>query len=182
MSWQAALLPITVILDAAPNEFAEALPVDPEALGPLVADVSGLDGRHVVIADARGEHRLWLRDSTPGRPAAAMIPLDRDFATRIASLLRFHHLLLGRATGPQPRGWPLSAYRQARLQRMLCALDLHMTGATYREIAVVLGDAEAAHLPVTEWKMSSSRSAVIRLVKSGVAMVNGGYRKLLRIR
>lgn len=182
MVWRPELTAVTVILDAAPEGFATAAPVDPRALGALLADLAGIDGRHVIVADAAGEHRLWLRDPTPGRPLAAVIPLDKDFLTRIASLLRFHRRLLGRAAGPLPRGWPLTAYRLARLDLMLRALDLRDGGATYREIATALGRDEAARLSASDWKMSSARSFVVRLVRDGVAMMNGEYRKLLRIR
>jgi len=180
--WRPELTAVTVILDAAPEGFATAAPVDPRALGALLADLAGIDGRHVIVADAVGEHRLWLRDPTPGRPLAAVIPLDKDFLTRIASLLRFHRRLLGRAAGPLPRGWPLTAYRLARLDLMLRALDLRDGGATYREIATALGRDEAARLSASDWKMSSARSFVVRLVRDGLTMMNGEYRKLLRIR
>ena len=85
--WRPELTAVTVILDAAPEGFETAAPVDPRALGALLTDQAGIDGRHVIVADAVGEHRLWLRDPTPGRPLAAIIPLDKDFITRIASLL-----------------------------------------------------------------------------------------------
>ena len=151
-------------------------------LGALLADMAGIDGRHVVVADAAGEHRLWLRDATPGQPLAAVIPLDKDFITRLASLLRFHRRLLGRAAGPLPRGWPLTAYRLARLSLILRALDLRDEGATYRQIATALGRDDATLLSASDWKMSASRSFVVRLVRDGIAMMNGDYRKLLRIR
>ena len=102
--WRPELTAVTVILDAAPDGFERAAPVDPRALGALFADVAGIEGRHVIVSDAAGEHRLWLRDPEPGRPLAAVIPLDKDFITRIASLLRFHRRLFGRAAGPLPRG------------------------------------------------------------------------------
>lgn len=111
-----------------------------------------------------------------------MVPLDKDFITRIASLLRFHRRLLGRAAGPLPRGWPLTPYRLARLNLMLRALDLREQGATYREIAAELGRNDATTLSASDWKMSASRSFVVRLVRDGMAMMNGDYRKLLRIR
>ena len=170
------------MLDAAPDGSEAATSVDPRAVGELLADQAGIEGRHVIIADAAGEHRLWLRDPQPGRPLAAVIPLDKDFITRIASLLRFHRRLLGRAEGPLPRGWPLTAYRLARLHLMLRALDLRDEGATYREIATALGRDDAARLSASDWKMSASRSFVVRLVRDGIAMMNGDYRKLLRIR
>nr|WP_301294240.1 DUF2285 domain-containing protein [Nitrobacter winogradskyi] len=123
-----------------------------------------------------------MRDPTPGRPLAAIVPLDRDFVTRIASLLRFHRRLLGREAGPLPRGWPLTPYRLARLNLILRALDLRDGGATYRQIAVELGREDATKLSATDWKMSASRSFVVRLVRDGIAMMKGDYRKLLRIR
>ncbi|MBB3926348.1 hypothetical protein GGR43_002065 [Sphingobium jiangsuense] len=181
MIWRPELTAITVILDAVPESFAGAV-VDPLALGTLLADQAGLDGRHVVVADAAGGHRLWLRDPTPGRPLAAIIPLDKDFVTRIASLQRFHRRLFGKAAGPLPRGWPLTAYRRTRLELMLRALDLRLGGATYRDIAIALGKDEAAHLSATEWKTSGVRSCVYRLVRDAHTMMNGDYRKLLRIR
>lgn len=158
------------------------MPVDPRALGALLADEVGIDGRHVVVADAAGEHRLWLRDPTPGKPLAAIVPLDKDFVTRIASLLRFHRRLLGRTPGPLPRGWPLTAYRLARLDLMLRALDLRQDGATYRQIAAALGRDKDTALPAIEWKVSAARSFAVRLVRDAKAFVNGDYRKLLRIR
>lgn len=180
--WRPELTAVTVVLDAAPEGYATAAPVDPRALGALLADQAGIEGRHVVVADAAGEHRLWLRDGAPGRPLAAVIPLDKDFLTRIASLLRFHRRLLGRTAGPLPRGWPLTAYRLARLDLMLRALDLRQSGATYRDIAAALGRDDASRLSASDWKMSASRSFVVRLVRDGIAMMNGDYRKLLRIR
>lgn len=180
--WRPELTAITVILDAAPDGFEAAARVDPRALGAVLADLAGIEGRHVIVADAAGEHRLWLRDPTPGKPLAAIIPLDKDFLTRIASLLRFHRRLLGRVAGPLPRGWPLTAYRLARLDLMLRALDLRNGGATYRQIAAELGREDAAQLPATEWKISAARSFVVRLVRDATALMNGDYRKLLRIR
>jgi hypothetical protein len=180
--WRPELAAVTVILDTAPEGYAGARAIDPLALGALLADRAGIDGRHIVVADGDGEHRLWLRDPTPGKPLAAIVPLDRDFLTRIASLLRFHRALTGKRPGPHPRGWPLTAYRMARLELMLRALDLRLDGATYREIAVALGKDEAARMSATEWKDSAARSFVYRLVRDANAMMNGDYRKLLRIR
>lgn len=81
-----------------------------------------------------------------------------------------------------PRGWPLTPYRLARLTLILRALDLRDGGATYRQIAVELGREDATNLSASDWKMSASRSFVVRLVRDGIAMMKGDYRKLLRIR
>jgi hypothetical protein len=180
--WRPELTAVTVILDAAPEEFGDAKAVDPLELGALLADRAGVEGRHIVVADRDGEHSLWLRNPAPGQPLAAIIPLDKDFTTRVTSLLRFHRRLFGKQSGPPPRGWTLSRYRQARLAMMLQALDLHLSGASYRQIAAALGREDDAELPATEWKTSAGRSFVIRLVRDATALMNGDYRKLLRIR
>lgn len=151
-------------------------------LGPTLADLVGPDGRHVILADAEGEHRLWIRDSAPGMPLAALVPLDPDFETRIVSLLRFYRRLLGRRTGAQPRGWPLTGQRRERLDRMLRALDMRLAGASYREIATAFGDDKAVRLSAIEWKDSAVRSATVRLVRDAQRMMNREYLKLLRIR
>ena len=182
MIWRPELSAVTVILDAAPQGYIGSASVDPHALGALLVDQADAEGRHVVVADADGAHWLWLRDTTPGQPLAAIVPLDKDFVTRMTSLLRFQRRLLGKTAGPPPRGWPLSAYRLARLDLMLRALDLREAGASYREIAAALGRDDDAQFPATEWKMSAGRSFVIRLVRDATAMMNGDYRKLLRIR
>ena len=182
MIWRPELTAVTVILDAAPEGYTGAKAVDPLALGALLADQAGIDGRHVVVADAAGEHRLWLRDPTPGRPLAAIVPLDKDFIKRILSLLRFQRLMSGTRTGPLPRGWPLTPIRAARLELMLRALDLRLAGATYRQIAIALGRDEAAHLSASDFKNSDARSFAYRLVRDATAMMKGDYRKLLRFR
>lgn len=182
MIWQPKLTAVTVILDAVPDGFGGAAALDPTQLGALLVDQAGVEGRHVIVADRDGDHWLWLRDPTPGRPLAAIIPLDKDFATRMASLLRFHRRLFGKESGPPPRGWELSRYRRARLAMVLQALDLRLSGATYRQIATALGRERDAELPATEWKTSAARSFVIRLVRDATALMNGDYRKLLRIR
>ena len=178
--WRPELVPITLTLDAAPEHFTDARPIDPARVARLLAERMGEDGRHVVIEDAAGEHRLWLRDTMPGRRMAVLIPLDRDFQTRMASLMRFQRRRLGRSPGPPPRGWMLTPYRQRRLELMLRALDLHLAGANYREIALALGEDDAADMSAAEWKGSRERAYVIRLVASANRMMNGGYRKLLR--
>ncbi len=182
MIWRPELTAVSVILDAAPNGFGAAMAVDPLRLGALLADKAGADGRHVVVADPNGDHWLWLRDPQPGQPLAAIIPLDKDFTTRVTSLLRFHRRLFGKESGPPPRGWELSTYRQTRLSLMLRALDLRLSGATYRQIAIALGREDDAKLPATDWKTCAARSFVIRLVRDATALMNGDYRKLLRIR
>jgi hypothetical protein len=177
-SWRPELVPVTLLVEPAPEEF-KAHSIDPQTLGVLLADQTCPEGRHIVIADEDGEHRLWGRGAKTGQPSAVLVPLDRDFETRIASLLRFHRYLLGKPSGSPPRGWVLTPYRRARLHHMLCALDMHLAGTSYRDIAKKLGESDAAAFPATESKDSRGRSRIIRLVTGAKALMNGGYRKLL---
>lgn len=63
---------------------------------------------------------------------------------------------------------------------MLQAVDGRMSGASYREIAdAIFGAARVADDP---WKTSPLRDATIDLVKDGLSLIAGGYRRLLRRR
>lgn len=70
--------------------------------------------------------------------------------------------------------------QQARLTLQLRALDGELEGATRREIAAVLLDAEARGIPAIEWKTTALRKRVNRIVAGAVALMNGGYLDLLR--
>lgn len=67
-----------------------------------------------------------------------------------------------------------------RARRMLQAVDGFLSGASQREIA------EAVFHRIrkgrAEWQAASERFAVMDLIKDGLAMIGGGYRKLLRHR
>ena len=63
---------------------------------------------------------------------------------------------------------------------MLQAVDGSTNGASYREIAnIIFG---ASRIAADPWKTSALRDSTIDLVKDGLAMIAGGYRKLLRHR
>ena len=73
------------------------------------------------------------------------------------------------------------ATQRARLTLLVRALDGEQEGVSRREIAAVLLDAEARHLPAIEWKNAALRKRVNRVVASQcVALMNGGYLALLR--
>jgi hypothetical protein len=60
----------------------------------------------------------------------------------------------------------------------LRASDARTDGATYREIAEVL--LPVHRIPERDWGTHEVRNQIIRLVKTGFALVQGGYRALLR--
>ncbi len=169
-------MPHAVILVPAPESFTGVRRAESFNRPPGVIAIQGADGRHVVLPDRDGAHRLWLRGVPPGVPMAALVPLDEDVLLRLTGLLRLRRRLDERPAGPVPRGWVITARLRQRLVPMVRALDGHLAGATYREIAVALYAPGAIG---DGWKTSSRRGQTIRLVKDGLVTMEGGYRKLL---
>jgi hypothetical protein len=176
--WRPELLPLNVILVPAPDSFKAARRLDLRDVASGFAESRESDGRHIVLPDLHGEHRLWLRDPDSRGPLAALIPLDENVLLRVAGLLRFQRHLAGHPSGPLPRAWEITPRQRRRLVLMVRALDGRLASASYREIAEVLyGPEQVTRYP---WKTSSIRGQTIRLVRDAIATMNGGYRKLLR--
>ncbi|MCP1732703.1 hypothetical protein ABIF38_004984 [Bradyrhizobium japonicum] len=136
------------------------------------------DGWHAVLHVGSVEHRIWSQQPlTAGAHYAAELPLDRDFEARAHAATRLWRAMNGRAPGPGFHR--LSKSRRERLCAALRAVAAHFSGATYRSIAEVLFGQK--RIPGRAWKTHDLRSRTIRLVKSGLAFVRGGYRKLLRL-
>jgi len=165
-----------VILVPAPDSFTGASRSERFNRPPGVIAIQGQDGRHVVLPDRDGAHRLWLRGVRLGAPMAALVPLDDDVLLRLTGLLRLRRRLDGRPAGPVPRAWTITARLRQRLVPMVRALDGHLAGASYREIAEALYGPGAVG---DGWKTSSRRGQTIRLVKDGIVTMEGDYRKLL---
>jgi Uncharacterized conserved protein (DUF2285) len=136
------------------------------------------DGWHAVLRLRGVEHRLWLREApTTGVSYAAELPFDGDFDIRAHAAHRLWRALRGLSAGaPFHR---LSPQRRQRLMLALRALDARIDGATYRMIAEGLFGAKS--IPERAWKTDDLRNRTIRLVKTGVALMHGGYRELLRL-
>jgi hypothetical protein len=167
-----------VILVPAPPNFTNSHHLALSDLTGELLDHKGDDGRHIVLQDPQGAHRVWLRDVRIGTGLAALIPLDEGVLLRVAGLLRLQSRLAGGFVGPVPRAWELTARLRQRLVLMVRALDGHQAQASYREIALALyGHAAVARYP---WKTSSIRGQTIRLVRDAVFTMEGGYRRLLR--
>ena len=170
-------MPLSVILVPAPHHFTTARDLDRYKLS-LDSGFVGSDGNRVLLIEGESPHLFWLRDASSSTPLAALVPLDDSVGLRVAGLLRFERRLHGRPAGPLPKAWAITGRSRVRLLLMLRALDGHYSRASYREIARVLyGPDAVARYP---WKTSSVRGQTIRLVQDAVALVEGGYRKLLR--
>jgi hypothetical protein len=108
-------------------------------------------------------------------PTAILLPFDRLFEVRVAAALRLWRALKGRKPGRNPAA--LSEARRKRLAFALRALDGRLDGAPHREIAAALFGAYA--VPERDWISHELRDRTARLVRLGLAMMNGGYRRLL---
>ena len=145
-----------------------------------MASIDTDDGRHVLVDDPDGRHRLWIVGGVPTNGSAFLLPFDGDFGARLHSLQRLHRRLTGKRAGPPLRSLQLSPLQRARLVLLVRALDGEQEGASRREIAAVLLDADARHIPAIEWKNAALRKKVNRVVASSLALMNGGYLTLLR--
>ncbi|MBI5263842.1 MAG: DUF2285 domain-containing protein [Bradyrhizobium sp.] len=135
------------------------------------------DGWHVVTRMGGATHRFWL-DKLPadGRSLILHLPLDADFDLRAHAAHRFWSALEKRPVAPSRP--VLSLERCQRLTLALRALDGRTEGNSYRTIAEVLFGSR--RIPERSWKTHDLRSRTIRLVQSGLSLMRGGYRALLR--
>jgi hypothetical protein len=151
-----------------------------DGLSPVLMSIETRDGRHVLLNDPTGRHRLWFVGGSRRRGRAFLIPFDDDFNARLQSLQRLHRRLTGRPSGPLPRSQRLSVGQRTRLTFLLRALDGEQEGGTRRELAAVLLDQQARDIPAIEWKNSPLRKRINRAVASATALMDGGYLTLLR--
>ncbi len=110
-------------------------------------------------------------------PLAALVPLDPKGHDRIDAVDRLLRALQGRTVPADRR---LTQQQKRRHRHMLQAIDGHLTGASYRQIADVIYGIE--RIRAEHWKTSALRDSVIGLVEGGLSMIAGGYRQLLRHR
>lgn len=104
------------------------------------------------------------------------IPLDAHSPDRLAAAGRLWRVMDGMAA-PDTR---LTEQRRRRLSLMIRATDGIVSHASYRQIAEVLFGRRRVATEL--WHDSSLRYATIRLVRDGFAMIDSGYRDLLRHR
>ena len=104
-------------------------------------------------------------------------PLDDNLPIRATAALRLWARMAEQPNQPED---PLALTRQRRERLVLTvrALDGHLAGASYREIAEVLFGTR--RIESETWKTSSLRDRTIRLVKGGIDLMRAGYRRLLR--
>ena len=106
---------------------------------------------------------------------AAVIPLDRSGFGRVEAVLRLLASLYDRAIPADRR---ITRQQRLRTKRMLRALDARRTGASQKSIASAIF--QLGPMSRDEWQSAPARFATRALIRDGLVMVAGGYRKLLR--
>lgn len=145
--------------------------------GPMALRASA-EGRHAILHPAdHASQLLFLPGAHLDAPLAVMIPLDGDTTGRVEALARFWRSVEERPVPPDTR---ITTQQRLRLRAMMLAADGRANDASYRDVAMALYS--RGRVASEPWKTSSLRDRVIGLVKGGLALIGGGYLKLLRHR
>ena len=138
----------------------------------------GHEGRYLLLGPrAYGSAAFVLPTTASEQPLMALLPLDLDAPQRVDALLRLWRRITGRP--PQATSDGLSPARRKRLVMSLRAVDARRAGADRREIAGVLFGVDTVPEGVA-FDDHHLRSRTSRLLRDGLAMIAGGYRKLLK--
>lgn len=168
---------MTIVAAAAPPIYPTP-PISIDQLGDVLKDGTAGDGRHIVLADDDGDHRIYLPDGR-GHANAVLIPLDETFEDRLGVAARFFRRLRGEATGGLPPRLCVTAFQRLRLTTLLRCFDREAAGGTKREIAHEIIYPGLDGGSAAEWKASAERRRTQRLCEEARTMVAGGYKRLL---
>jgi hypothetical protein len=167
--------PGAALLAAAPAAFN-----DVQTVGTItpIFQRSTPDFTYWIIEDSHGRLPVvHVREVSASAPSAAIIPIDADFTTRLGAVLRLRNFMTGRLHTRAPER--LTRQRRQRLALTLRALDGRLAHASYRVIAQGLFG--PARIPAgAAWKTHDLRDRTIRLTRSGLKLMHGGYLDLLR--
>jgi hypothetical protein len=175
--WRPDAYPRTVVLAPAPAVEGghRSIRFEPESWPGRFVARAGPDGVHAILKTRDDEHRLWMPAALPpGQPVACVVPFGADAACGTAAALHLWRHLSGGPSAPAAR----PDRKLQRFQQILRAHDGHLAGGSYREIAEQIFG--ASRVAGENWRTSPLRDAVIRLVRSGAALVRGDYKRLLR--
>lgn len=182
--WRACEAPSVMIFETAadlqyPDQPGEAYFNDRV----IVSEASNSSGRHLVLADKHGRHRLLLRTSATRPDAGYFVAADGHLAMRLSAIARLHDPT-GRESGAK-RGSSLrpTEYQKHRLVLMLRILDRQADPEgpppTLRKVAMDIVYPKSQFDRAIEWKSSSERRQTQRLINEARYLMRTGYRHLL---
>ena len=182
--WLASQSPTTIILEPAGPGLA-TIPTSRILGGHNIrVDRASAEGRHLVLADAHGFHRLLLPSAAQDSGIAYVLAPDSWLEIRTAAVIRFHRHLTGLPPSPSPPGLCPTRFQRNRLVMMLRILDdlscKDGMGLSTREIARRHVYPNTRFDRAIEWKSSSERRRTQRLIEEARQLMNGGYLSLLK--
>lgn len=144
----------------------------------MIFDREDAAGRAIVIGGPSGSLSLVLDGPAAMARPALLLPLDQAFRRRTNEAIRLGARLLGYRLPPH-LSQPITPARSLHLIRCLHAFDLDRAGASIRRVAAVLCDPRAETMPNGEWSDHAWRRSARSWRDEGIALVEGGYLKLL---
>lgn len=167
-----------ISLTDAPRGFSDLHSLDFEAMGHILFDSEDDAGRSVTVTGSFGTFFFLLDDPAAAKRPAVVIPVDPHYRSRWYEAGRFvaHHLGFRLPSRVPP---VITPFRSLHLIRCLHAYDLHRAGADERRIAAVLINRRALTMPLDEWRDHGWRRTAKDWRDEGIALVEGGYLKLL---
>jgi hypothetical protein len=143
---------------------------------PQIFQRAANDGEYGVLSSPPDRTPVVLiGGATAATPVAAVIPLDQNFPARADAALRLWQALAERSVSSADS---LTPSRRQRLVLVLRALDARLAGEAYRAIAHGLFGARRVPSGAS-WKTHDLRDRTIRLVRTGLHLMRGGYLELL---
>jgi hypothetical protein len=171
--WLPHLAPAVVLLAPAPAGFREARSI---VRLPQIFLHAASDGEYRVVSSPLDRTPVVLiGGATAATPVAAVIPLDQNFPARADAALRLWQALAEQSVSAADS---LTPSRRRRLVLVLRALDARLAGEAYRTIAQGLFG-ERRVPSGASWKTHDLRDRTIRLVRTGLHLMRGGYLELL---
>ena len=146
----------------------------------LLADRTLSDGRYLIIDDPDGPHRVWLKSTAD--ELGYVLVRDHRLDLRLAAIRRFERRLLGAPRTRLPPGIRPTAFQRRRLDLLLDILDALLDRGrrtTTHEIARELVYPRMTIGRGSVWKSSSERRRTQRLIEEALALMHGGYLRLL---
>ncbi|OYU70437.1 MAG: hypothetical protein CFE28_10815 [Alphaproteobacteria bacterium PA2] len=173
--WRPEAYPRTIVLVEAPDASAQTLVYNPQAWRGAYHERRAADGVHGLLVTPLRQYHLWSPvPISRGAPFVCLVPMGADAANGVAAILQFWRHL----NNARPERARRSDPKRQRACRSLQALDGHAAGESYRALAVHFFG--AARVATESWRTSSLRDATIRMVRKGLGLANGDYRRLLR--
>lgn len=171
------LSPSNIVLVPSLPGFHSAQTLDVQALGAVRARMTFGSYIHFILADPDGDEHVWVSETTD-QPLALMMPYGSNLLhVHMAAIERLRRRLRGLAAGP-PAFRPAPS-RRWHLLTLLRLLDGRRAGASQRELAAVLIDADVRDYSAAEWVDSRERKRIRRWSAEAAELVRGGYLRLL---